>query len=155
MALESKSKEIKGDTYTVAQFKASKALRTLVELSKIAGPSIAILVEDDKKGDKKAPLSKDLIGKAMVALTDRLDTSSVESLVNTMAASTTIQVGNAGKPQALLGVWELHFAGSDLPKLFEWLRFALEVHFKDFFDYLAESGRAALDAEEALTEKAE
>lgn len=149
MGLTSVDKTIQGDVYTVTQFKASKAVRVLVELGRLAGPSLALLVGDEKSGEG------DALAAAVGVLVERMDGNNVEALINDLAASTMVQVGAQGPLIKLPTVYELHFAGSGLTKLFEWLRFALEVHFSDFLDYLVASGQDVLKGVAQPDQKAE
>ena len=142
MALKSENKEIMGDTYVVTQFQATKALRVLTELGRFVGPSLGMLADiEDMKSLKEMKFPPDLISKAISALVDRADADSVEALIRDLASSTQVQVGSKDKLQNLPNIFEMHFAGSSLPNMFEWLKFALEVHFSDFFGYLAGRGR--------------
>ena len=143
MALSSGSKVIRGDEYIVTQFKATKALRVLTELGRIVGPSLALLATDSKSGDPE-DISQDVVSLALEALVQRADVDVVDRLIKTLAESTQVQIEGQNKRSKLPDVFDIHFAGADLPKLFEWLRFALEVHFADFFDYLVGSGQGVL-----------
>lgn len=136
MALASETREVKGDVYTVTQFKATKALRVLTELGRLVGPSVGLLVDDSEGVSFEDP---DLISKAVAALAERADADTVEKLVRTLSESTQVQVGGQGALLQLPAIFDTHFAGSDLPNLFAWLKFALEVHFGGFFDSLGVS----------------
>lgn len=148
--LKTESREIMGEEYTVTQYPGTKAMRMAVELGRIVGPAIAVMVDggnQEAKSITDVKLPPNLLEKAVTILVDRLDADSAERLVKDLARSTRIRQKGGEQAVALFDVFEMQFAGSGLVKLFEWLRFALEVHFKDFLSYLAASGRDALSLE--------
>lgn len=142
--LETSSKEIgsRGFTYHVTQLPSKKARNTLVRLVRIFGPVLGRLVEgyQGTKG-KKATAA---------AVLDAVDGASVSSALSELAARLTeaeldhactvfgeyTEISSDEDPESrkklTTQAQELHFAGNTA-ELFEWLGFALEVNFSDFF----------------------
>jgi hypothetical protein len=134
--IEAREAEIKGFRYQVTQLPASKGFRMLAELSRIVGPSMGILA--DATGGKLRDLGNvkvgsDAFGKATEALFARLETSKVEGMLAELRSTSMVQVD--GKWIKLPDVWELHFRGR-MGAYLQWVKFALEVQFSDFFDLL-------------------
>jgi hypothetical protein len=116
---EEQTKEIGASTYLVRQLPATQAQRLFVRLSKLVGPAIAELTTGGKDGLK---------GAAMHVL-GGLEPSDVEDITKQMAKMSEVD----NKP--LDKIFDVHFTGKQA-ELWQWLLFALEVQYKDFFDVL-------------------
>ena len=149
MALQAQDREVKGAIYRVHQFKATKGLGMFLELAKMVGPSLGILVDGAAPGkDGKVDLasvmsmriSGDVFGKATEALFGRMDTARVQAMIAELAEQTYVnpEPSQGDKFVPLKSIYELHFAGK-LGALFAWLKFALEVQFADFLSSLGTS----------------
>lgn len=133
--LEAKEKVIDGVSYKVHQLGARKALRMLQRIIKIVGPGIATGIQGvDGQGGFQAMAEMDIgklaLGQAVKELADRLDEAVVDGIVDELAQVTVVVKGD--KQPALSAIFDLHFAGK-MKQLFQWLLFALEVQFGDFF----------------------
>ncbi len=129
---EEKSRKIGNHEYVVRQLPATKAQRLFVRLTKIVGPAIAEMA-GGKAGLKGAALF----------IFGQLNEADVEDITKQMAAMSEVD----NKP--LDKVFEVHFTGKHA-ELWQWLTFALEVQYQDFFDVLLnlfnkEEERAAAD----------
>lgn len=115
---EENTKQIGGSTYVVRQLPATQAQRLFVRLTKLLGPGVAELTKG-KTGMRPAALS----------VLSQLNESDVEDITKQMAKMSEVD----NKPLHL--IFETHFTGKHAD-LWQWLLFALEVQFKDFFDVL-------------------
>jgi hypothetical protein len=136
---EEKSKKIGNHEYVVRQLPATKAQRLFVRLTKLAGPAIAEITSGGKAGIKTAA----------ALIFGQLNESDVEDITKQMAAMSEVD----NKP--LDKVFEVHFTGKH-SELWQWLLFALEVQYQDFFDVLLnlfkqEEARAAEESSPSQT----
>jgi hypothetical protein len=116
---EEKTKKIGDHEYLVRQLPAMKAQRLFVRLSKLVGPALAELTSGGKEGLKPA---------AMAILT-QLNEADVEDITKQMIEMSEVD----NKPMKL--TFDVHFRGKHAD-LWQWLLFALEVQFEDFFGVL-------------------
>ncbi len=119
----------------------------LLDLSAIFGPSLSIVGSGLlKSGDSKQALqqlldgvggaeSSDLLGenleKAILSLIDRLSKEKQREVIGILAGVTSVQQEDDAWP-SLESIFTVHFRGR-LKAMYQWLAFALQVQFKDFF----------------------
>lgn len=141
---EAKTREIGGVRYRVSYLKTSKAQAMLSELAKLVGPALATLVggASDKVPVASAEVAgllnkvkPDLLKQAVTELTARLDNDKVSKIVDDLRKVSQICVGeDEDKWISLEGaVYETNFMGA-MKAWAQWLQFALEVQFADFFE---------------------
>ena len=140
MAREAQSKTVKEWTYTVHQLPPKKALDLLMDLAKMVGPAFGMIVSD--VGNLKGVLDKDIsdiktafLGEAVKALFGGLDKATVMRSIETLAevTSVTVEGGQGGQGGGnLKAIFDVHFQGN-LGALMQWLPFALQVQYDDFF----------------------
>ncbi len=116
MAIETKSKEIGGVTYTVTQLPGMKALRMQPRLARVIAPALAQASTD--------------IGAGVASLFERLTPDELEAITRELLYNATAdEIPLFG----VKGCFESHFAGRS-EKLIALLRFAIEeVNFAGFF----------------------
>lgn len=145
MGLESKDKTIGDHTYRVYQLPATQGLAMFMDLAKMVGPSLGVLIDAAKteKGGSASlsdlmgtNIQGDAFGTAMTALVDRFDTAKVQEMISKLREKTEVDISGAGNFVRLGSIYEVHFAGK-IGGLLGWLRFALEVQFSDFLSSLA------------------
>jgi len=134
MQLETKSKKIGQYDYRVTQLDALSGRKLFIRLAKIAGPALG---EFDTKDAQKSIAA--VLGKIAASLSDE----DMDAFCDVLAKTTEVAGGeyNQRSPQ-LADVFALHFAGKYL-EMFQWLAFALEVNFGDFFSRALGSGALA------------
>lgn len=142
--------DIDGHTYTVFKLDPLVASDLLVDLGGILGPTIASLGLDAVAKDTKAALSAALAGtgdsdnplldkvgpgleRAVLAFFQRYSKAQQRELINTLMRVTHIGTGEKSAP--LERVFSAHFRGRIGP-MYQWLGFALQVQYKDFFSSL-------------------
>jgi hypothetical protein len=134
MGIETRSKEIDGSTYTVAQLPAMRGLKLLNRIGRSVGPPLTALMGAADPMATVAQMEIGSIAPAARELFDRLTESELESIIKALCE--TVQVTEDGKTMPLLPVFDLHFAGR-YDKLFHVVWFAMEVNYGDFFGDLA------------------
>lgn len=138
MAREAQAKQIKEWTYTVHQLPPKKALDLLMDLAKMVGPAFGMIVSD--VGNLKGVLDKDIgdiktafLGEAVKVLFSGLDKATVMRSIETLAEVTSVTTeGGQGAGANLKTIFDAHFQGN-LGALMQWLPFALQVQYDDFF----------------------
>jgi len=123
MAIEPKSKEIGGDNYTVTPMTAVKGRRVFARLFKVIGPVLGKLSEGVNVGD--------LLGAAAAHVSE----DDVDYFCEAFAPGTTVNGAELQK------VFAVHFMGK-YAEMVEWIAFAVEVNFGDFFSALAKKAPA-------------
>lgn len=144
---ENSTREIDGLKVEVFLLPPKQALKVLTRLSKIVGEPLGLaagaLLGGQKGAETEAvPLSArevqvDVLGKAVAALTDRLDEQVVLDTVETLLGSVHVKTAddNGTRPVRM----EHDFKGKTLTML-KVVAFALEVNFSDFFGASGVSG---------------
>lgn len=127
---EEKSKAIGAHTYLVRQLSVTPAQRLFVRVSKLIGPALVAAAAEGKAG----------LGTAAAQFFDKLNEDEIELITQQMAGVSEVD----GKP--MKGCFELHFSKCGQKELWQWLLFALEVQFGDFFDELLGSMKGDLAA---------
>ena len=117
---------INGKEYLFYQFGASQGLKVWVRLVKLVGNSVGILASDViNKGGLKADVGTLKIDKAIESLCLSLDEDDTLELVKEIFSQVMY------KGQRLDEVFDAHFQ-SDYMSIFEIIKIALEVNYKDF-----------------------
>lgn len=128
--------------YTVNQLPPSQALDMLMDLVKMLGPGLAPIFSNagSMAGilDKEvADLRTEFFGEAVKALCVGLDKEVTKRVIKTLAGVTTVA------PGGLLGnIFEKHFMDHGLGAMFQWLPFALQTQYDDFFAVLGNAMNA-------------
>lgn len=132
-----KEKKIGEHTYRVRYLPPSKVLKIFSSLFKMLAPAFGKLVDGSLKDGANVSdvLNREIknisIGAAVEALVERWDDANVEALIRDLAIYSEVSTDGQRWP-SVKDVYEVHFTGR--PKeLFEWVYFALEMQFKDFF----------------------
>lgn len=137
--IETRDKVINKVNYSVTQFPARTGLRIKTKLLKLLAPSVLSLVGSSENVlDTK--LDSAVLGKAVQALSERLDEDVVLNLISELLLSTK----RDGK-DITEGVFNLAYAGN-YGELFKALLFVLEVNYGAFF---REMGIGKLGASES------
>lgn len=148
--LTSQDRQIGESIYRVHTLGATPSLDLLLELGRMVGPSLGILVDGLESGKLSemlsAKLSGDAFGRALEGLASRMDTPKVQGMIAKLRAKTEVDVSGGGAFQQLAPVYEVHFAGK-MSDLFAWFKFALEVQYGDFFALLGSLAPPARAAE--------
>jgi hypothetical protein len=119
------TREIDGHNYEFYQLGAVKSLKILTRILKIIGEPIGLITgEATVKDFLKTELNSDILGKALKALTDKLDE---ELVVNTIKELLEPVLCDGKRIQ-----FDLHFQGR-IGHLLKVVKAALEVNYKDFF----------------------
>ena len=113
--------------YTFSKWGAEKALKTLAELSRVAGESLSIAASAFANSGTTNDIDPNLIGSAVKALTDGLgsDTDATLRLMKRLCCD-----GTLCDDRPIL--FDTHFRGG-LLSMIKVVRAALEVQFGDFF----------------------
>lgn len=114
---EEKTKQIGSHSYLVRQLPATQAQRLFVRLSKLVGPALAEVTNGGAAGLKGAAMQ----------LFSQLNEQDVEDITKQMAKMSEVD------GRQLSACFDVHFTGLH-SELWQWLMFALEVQFQDFFD---------------------
>jgi hypothetical protein len=144
--LDSRDKQVGSSTYRVTQLGATQSLTTLLDLAKMLGPALGVVV-DGAGGHSasfadlaNAQVTGAVFARATEALFSRLDNVKVQEIINKMREKTQVDREGNGNFQNLAPIFDVHFAGK-MGELFGWFRFALEVNYSDFLPLLADLGR--------------
>lgn len=135
--IQTEEKLIGEHTYFVTQLGALQGRKLLRRLVAIAGPALAELVKElppaskDGRGFDLGALNLSTVGAAVEALTERMTEEELEHVCNVLAARTEVQL-DPERRVPLQSIFDVHFAGR-YSAMFQWLAFALEVNFRDFF----------------------
>lgn len=142
MTIETKTKEINNETYSVTQLPARRALRLQAKLIKLFGPAAAEIFVAAGTNLSTADHS---LPKAISLLTNELDDKTFDSLVIEM-----LQGSRKNGEEITEKSIDLMFAGK-LNDLFLLLAFVVEVNYGDFFQ---EGGilKGLLQAKEEVTQ---
>lgn len=128
MARETIIKTIDEHKYEFYQFGAIQAVKVLTRLLKIIGEPIGMAITGVGKKSKSIldqEIDKDALGKAIRALTERLDDNEVLSLINALME----QVLCDGKRI----IFDTHFKGR-IGHMFKVVKEAIEAQYSDFFE---------------------
>jgi hypothetical protein len=149
---EGQTKTIDGDTYRVMLLDPFVATDMLADLGEVLGPSLAALAsslggEDQIKAIVDGTGSEALsfgvtLERAVTEFFKRFSKAKQREVINTLAKVTTVVKG-VGEEPSLERVFAVHFRGR-IGALYQWLGFALQVQFQDFFSSLAPGIRAAV-----------
>jgi hypothetical protein len=132
---DGKTKKIGEHNYTVHMIDPLDAVDITVELSNAVAPSVESLASVVKKTgidkilDEKVENSA-AIGAAIGAFLKQLERSKVRELISILAPVTVVE----GKGK-LDQIFSEHFRGKP-GAIYQWLGFAMQVNFADFFDWL-------------------
>ncbi len=123
------SREIGGKTFTVKKLSFGKGQPLLVKLLAAAGPVLA-----KATGDRT---------QAMALLGSSLSNELIDECANTLGAVSSVKIDSVEFPSLeKSGIRDSVFDG-DYLSFFEWLAFALEVQYRDFFlGLLARAGQS-------------
>lgn len=132
MQLETE-REIDGVRFRMTPLGFAKARRIFVRLTKIAGPAMA----------KAAPQGASDLADAMAVLTEKVSDADLEDLAETFGDCTRFSQDGDAWPFLNKANREALFSGGRLMLFFQWLAFALEVNYSDFFEWLKSAGGAA------------
>lgn len=134
MARELIEKRVDGNVYSFQQFNTTKSLKIMSRLSKILLEPITLFFAS--AGGKASSgnlldrqLDKDMLGKAVRSLTDRMDEDEVINLIKELTANDNLLVD--GKKVD----FDTHYEGR-LDHLFKVLYAALEVQYGNFLGAL-------------------
>lgn len=131
--IETKDKVINGNTYSVTQFTALRALRLQYKIIKIFGAGIAQILRPQisqsemGRATLNLGIDKDSLASAILNITSNMDENTFESLFKELLEYTR-RDGKELKPAVI----DLEFAG-DLATLWQVIWFVLEVNFGSFF----------------------
>ena len=142
--LEERDKLIGSNRYYVTQLGAGKGRQALSRLVKVLGPVVAHIVSDAKPGAAASALSRvsgDALKGALLELSERISEADINYFCETFGQFSKVDTGDGKRPQMSLEFQNLHFAGK-YGEMMQWLAFAAEVNFSDFFGVLGASGGA-------------
>jgi hypothetical protein len=152
MAFRSQDRQIGDSTFKVYELPATQGLAMFMQLAKMVGPAMGVLVDAAKASTGGASLanvlgasiSGDVFGAAMESLATRLDEQQVQAMIAKLREKTEVDLSGSGNfVQLSQGLYDTIFAGK-IMALLTWLRFALEVQFADFLPALASRAPRAL-----------
>ncbi len=142
--LESQTKAIAGRQFEVFKLPPLDANDVLIEIVEVVGPALGKLADASTKAKKTSILDLELdeieVGDAIEFVAKSLTKERLRSLIGTMSKVSHCD----GK--RLADVFDIVFRG-DLAAMYQWLFFAIEVNFGNFFDFLRSAigrGRAAV-----------
>lgn len=135
--LDSQTKTIGGHRFEVFKLPPFDAQDVLIDLSQILAPAIGKAASAfDAASSVQSPLDLDVddprIASGITALVQNITKPKMRELINTMAGVTHCD----GTP--LQKTMEITFRG-DLPLMYQWLWFALEVNFGNFTGWLGDA----------------
>lgn len=123
--IESKRKEINGNTYTVESLGATKGRQVFVRILRILGSAL---------GDGEFDIAK---------ASRSLAEADVDYLCDVFAPQTRIRLKGSKEEVSLSEIQELHYAGNYL-EMIQWLAFCLDLNFRNvFLGAVAEGGPLA------------
>lgn len=125
MALKVEEKTIGRYRYEVKQLGSKAGNDLLVRLGKVLGAGAALALMGGKASFRDA-------GLAIAGISERLSTEEFEHFCNVLGSSSRVVVNDRFEDMTP-SFRDLHFAGEYMEQM-DWLRFALEVNFKSFFD---------------------
>lgn len=131
--LQSQTKAIAGRQFEVFKLPPLDANDVLIEIVEVVGPALGKLADASTKAKKTSILDLELdeieVGDAIEFIARSLTKERLRSLIGTMSTVTHCD----GK--RLTEVFDIVFRG-DLAAMYQWLFFAIEVNFGNFFDFL-------------------
>lgn len=137
--LSSETKQIGKHKFTVFMLPPFEAQDILIDLGQILGPALAKAAAAAKATQGNSLLEMDIdnphISSGVSALLQGITKDKMRELVNTMAGVSHCD----GTP--LPDVMEMVFRGN-LPLMYQWLWFALEVNFRNFTTWLGVAFRS-------------
>jgi hypothetical protein len=145
VALEKLDKEIGGRRYYVTQLGAKKGRQALARLVKVLGPVMAHVVSDAKPGAAMRSISGDALKGALLELSERISEADLTYFCETFGEYTEVELEGGKRPRLTMEMQDLHFAGK-YGEMLQWLAFAAEVNFADFFGALGVGGGGQLAA---------
>ncbi len=143
-----KSKDLGGHVFEVSMLDPETAMDLEIDLLKTLGPSVAEMAGE---GLSEAALTNGL-RPALLALIQNMDKATLRSTCKTLEGVTRIASVD-GKPSALANVSKLIFLGKTKLR-WQWLLFALEVQFSDFFEGAGDIRTLLTDLFEEMKQKA-
>jgi len=99
----------------------------LLRLAKVAAPALASI--------ESADVNKVSVGKVAGLIIENLKPEDFRSIRTELAGMTQVLLQDGRGEVRLLETLSHQFAG-DMPSMFEWLKFSLEVNFGNFFTVL-------------------
>ena len=126
--VESRSKEIDGQNYTVTQMPARKALKLTHRLGKALGPAFSHLAAGHKDG---VNLDFSEVGRAIESLFAALSEEDLDIIVKELLNSATVTTEKGIQP--VLPQIDILLAGR-MDTMFKLIGFALEVNYGSFLD---------------------
>lgn len=132
--IETKDKVINGNTYSVTQFTALRALRLQYKIIKIFGAGIAQVLRPQISQNQvggatlNIGIDKDSLASAILSITSNMDESSFEGLFKEL-----LQCTRKDGKELTSAIIDHEFAG-DLATLWKVIWFVLKVNFDSFFD---------------------
>lgn len=132
MQIETKSRTIGSHVYHVRQLGSSDARKLLVRLTSTLGPVLGAAIPQGVAFKDLLALDIDF-GKGLSELATRLKEDDLEYVCRVLGSASQVDLGGGKLVLLDLQCQELHFRGGQLKLLFQWLQFALEVQFSDFF----------------------
>lgn len=141
--LETSRREIGGVPYEVTQLPFAQARKVLVLLSKKVLPglslalsgAVAAVAKDGKAGLLDAGVSD--IAAGVTRLVQDLDEADLIALEEAFGPCTKVHLPDGKTPILTAPNRASHFKGGSLFSYFEWLAFAIEVNYADFFSAAA------------------
>ncbi len=117
--------------YSTTQYSAGKAVRLLTRLVKIVGKPLGLIASS---GGLDAELKPDLVGQAVVALSENLEADDSLKIIQEILEGTLILSDQVNRPI----VFDIDFAGR-IGHLFKLLQKILLFQYGDFLENLAQA----------------
>ncbi len=142
--IDTQEKTIGVDTYKITMLDPEVARRLLLDLGKIFGPSLSVMVSSvvNAKDSKKAlnqlmdgvdsegvGISGEKMERAMLEFFNRADADKQDEIVDILSRVTSVKKGE-NWPQ-LDSVYSVHFRGR-VAAQYKWLAFALQAQYGNF-----------------------
>ena len=128
------TREIRGFSYVVMQLGAGKGREVMLRLAKVTGPAIGAILAAVPGGKLQNILDADVtaLGPAVGKIFESLSAQDLAFFCQTFGETTLVYLEENKHPR-VIDVFDEHFAGNYLAML-QWLAFAVEVNFSDFFE---------------------
>lgn len=136
MGLKLESKTIGEHTYDVRQLNAIQGRNVFLRFAKLVAPALESVMGGDMKDAEKTGITREKLFTALARVVQAASEEDLTYFCDVFAATTdVVSYGDDGKRKApkLSTLFALHFAGDNLPDMFEWLYFCFEVNFGGFF----------------------
>lgn len=151
---DGKKKTIAGTEYGVRMLDALTAEDLLIDIGHVVGPSLggvlAAFIGD--KGSDKPAADPEMINGAVAGLFARLDKKTIRSLITTLSEVTDVYLAADRSPLLSNLNPANHFRGK-LGAMHEWIYFALEVQYSDFFASVLPAIKRAVPVARAAASK--